>query len=57
MKRKDVDVEVRDGELLDTERVDARLDSGVMLVEIPKPERTSPRKVTVGGNEEAEESS
>ncbi|HET9677174.1 MAG TPA: Hsp20/alpha crystallin family protein [Solirubrobacterales bacterium] len=39
---------------VDTERVDARLDSGVMLVEIPKPERAKPRKVTVGGSEETE---
>jgi HSP20 family protein len=42
---------------VDPERVDARLDGGVMLVEIPKPERAKPRKVTVGGDEEAEEGS
>ena len=91
VKRKDVDVEVRDGELLisgeikerervgmvrhrtrrtgkfeirvalpadaDPEQVDAKLDRGVMSVEIPKPERVKPRKVTVGGEEESEESS
>ncbi len=88
VKRKDVDVEVRDGELLisgemterervgvvrhrtrrtgkfeirvalpadaDPEQVDAKLERGVMSVEIPKPERVKPRKVTVGGDEESE---
>jgi len=91
VKRKDVDVEVRDGELLisgevkerervgvvrhrtrrtgrfeirvalpadaDPEQVDAKLERGVMSVEIPKPERAKPHKVTVGGEEESEESS
>jgi HSP20 family protein len=91
VKRKDVDVEVRDGELLisgeikerervgvvrhrtrrtgrfeirvalpadaDSAQVDAKLERGVMSVEIPKPERAKPRKVTVGGEEESEESS
>ncbi|HEX4307994.1 MAG TPA: Hsp20/alpha crystallin family protein [Solirubrobacterales bacterium] len=91
VKRKDVDVEVRDGELLisgeikerervgvvrhrtrrtgkfeirvalpddvDADRVDARLENGVMVVEIPKPERAKPRKVTVGGDEESESGS
>jgi HSP20 family protein len=91
VKRKDVDVEVRDGELLisgeikerervgvvrhrtrrtgrfeirvalpadaDPEQVDAKLERGVMSVEIPKPERAKPRKVTVGGDEDSEESS
>jgi HSP20 family protein len=85
VKRKDMDVEVRDGELLvtgeikerervgiirhrtrqtgkfeirvalpgdvDPQRVDASLDDGVLVVEIPKPERTKPRKIEVGGQE------
>jgi HSP20 family protein len=89
VRRKDVDVEVRDGELLitgeikerervgvlrhrtrrtgkfeirvalpndvDPDQVDARLENGVMLVEIPKPERVKPRKIDVGGNDEEAE--
>jgi HSP20 family protein len=85
VRRKDVDVEVRDGELLisgeikerervgilrhrtrhtgkfeirvalpgdvEPERVDASLDNGVLIVEIPKPERTKPRKIEVGAHE------
>lgn len=85
VKRKDMDVEVRDGELLitgeikerervgiirhrtrktgkfeirvalpgdvDPEQVDASLDDGVLVVEIPKPERTKPRKIEVGAHE------
>jgi HSP20 family protein len=91
VKRDDVDVEVRDGELLisgeikerervgvvrhrtrrtgkfeirvalpadaDPEKVDAKLERGVMSVEIPKPERAKPHKVTVGGEEESGENS
>lgn len=85
VKRKDMDVEVRDGELLvtgeikerervgilrhrtrqtgkfeirvslpgdvDPEQVDASLDDGVLVVEIPKPERIKPRTVEVGSHE------
>jgi HSP20 family protein len=85
VKRKDMDVEVRDGELLvtgeikerervgilrhrtrqtgkfeirvalpgdvDPEQVDASLDDGVLVVEIPKPERVKPRRVEVGSHE------
>jgi HSP20 family protein len=85
VKRKDMDVEVRDGELLvtgeikerervgilrhrtrqtgkfeirvalpgdvDPERVDASLDDGVLVVEIPKPERVKPHKISVGSHE------
>jgi HSP20 family protein len=85
VKRKDVNVEVRDGELLvsgeikererkgilrhrtrhtgefeirvslpgdvDTDRVDASIEDGVLTVEIPKPERAKPRKVKVGAHQ------
>jgi HSP20 family protein len=85
VKRKDVNVEVRDGELLvsgeikererkgilrhrtrqtgefeirvtlpgdvDTDRVDASIDDGILTVEIPKPERAKPRKIEVGAHE------
>jgi HSP20 family protein len=85
VKRKDVNVEVRDGELLvsgeikererrgvlrhrtrhmgefeirvslpgdvDTERVDASIEDGVLTVQIPKPERAKPRKIEVGAHE------
>jgi HSP20 family protein len=85
VKRKDVNVEVRDGELLvsgeikererkgilrhrtrqtgefeirvtlpgdvDTDRVDASIDDGILTVEIPKPQRAKPRKVEVGAHE------
>jgi HSP20 family protein len=85
VKRKDVNVEVRDGELLvsgeikererhgilrhrtrhmgefeirvalpgdvDTERVDASIENGILTVHIPKPERAKPRKIEVGAHE------
>ena len=35
---------------VDADRIDASLDNGVLVVRVPKPERTQPRRVEVGSS-------
>lgn len=41
------------GDNLDTDRIDAAYDSGVLRLEIPVAERAKPRKITIAGPTEA----
>jgi len=42
------------GETLDTERIDANYDTGVLTLRIPVSERAKPRKVTINSNSQQE---
>jgi HSP20 family protein len=43
------------GDALDTERIDAAYDNGVLVLRIPIAERAKPRKIAVAGSEHAEQ--
>ena len=43
------------GEALDTDRIDATYDNGVLVLRIPIAERAKPRKIAVAGREQTEQ--
>jgi HSP20 family protein len=43
------------GDALDTDRIDASYDNGVLVLRIPIAERAKPRKIAVGGREQTDQ--